>query len=350
MSSLEEAIKSVCDIDPTDFHPEPKLDVLLRIHRGNDGFIRFIKGRGNDKKPIRTIGKEWHGLLSGSVRASDLPDMFPSIRDELMKDAFYTINSMFRPDTHKTADLRYLNSCYADLDHAHAMTFGQASGRILDLADQGAIPPPSYIVRSGNGSWAFWLLQDENDPEKPQRAWPEKIDLYRRIEKEGIHHAILRHAPGLCPDARALDASRVTRVEGSLHSGALRTVKYVPFLDSAGNPFAVTVERTTQVFGQDEDQLAVPHRLDDLVDDEAAKYLGPLLLAGGADTAELARESHRQFEAADTAPDLGETRGENPAAQILVQRAASPVGQRTVLVEELFIVAVTEQLCGRTKL
>jgi len=34
------------------------------------------------------------------------------------------------------------------------------------------------------------------------------------------------------------------------------------------------VERTAQVFGQDEDQLAVPHRFDDLVDDEAIVFRG----------------------------------------------------------------------------
>jgi hypothetical protein len=88
----------------------------------------------------------------------------------------------------------------------------------------------------------------------------------------------------------------------------------------------------------------VAHRLDHLVDDETAEDLGPFLLAGGADAAELAGEGHQLLVAAVAAADPGEPCGEDPAAQILFERAPRTVGQRAVLVEEPLIVGFEEQL------
>ena len=72
--------------------------------------------------------------------------------------------------------------------------------------------------------------------------------------------------------------------------------------------------------------------------------LGPFLLAGWTDAAELAGEGHQLLVAAVAAADPGETRGEDPAAQILLEGAAGAVGQRAVPVEEPLIVGFEEQL------
>lgn len=75
----------------------------------------------------------------------------------------------------------------------------------------------------------------------------------------------------------------------------------------------------------------MPYRLDHLVNDEAAEDLGPLLLAG---------EGHQLLVAAVAAADPGEPRGEDPAAQVFLERAAGPVGQRAVPVEEPLVVGL----------
>lgn len=110
------------------------------------------------------------------------------------------------------------------------LRFGQALKVITDLQDRGVIPPASIIGRSGTGAWLFWLLQDEKDPSRPPGAYPEKQLEYLTIQK-GLGHRIRDAAPALRPDALAIDVSRVTRVPGSMHSGAHRRVSYVAQFD-----------------------------------------------------------------------------------------------------------------------
>jgi len=203
---------------PSDFRGplEPQLAPIEAIHRGLDGYVRFLRQ-----------DRETQGLeVVDSVRASDLRSWFPEFVEQLRKDSYYTLNSFYKGATHVTGDLRYLNSCYADLDHT-ALTFGQALQQITDLQDLGVIPPASIIGRSGKGAWLFWLLRGDEKPDQPPRAYPEKIELYLRIEL-ALHHLLREATPELGADPNALDASRITRVPGSIHSGARRRVQYVP--------------------------------------------------------------------------------------------------------------------------
>lgn len=216
---------------PSDFKGllEPQFEPIEAIHRGLDGYVRFLK-RNQETGELQPFG---------SVLVSDLRGWFPEFVEELKRDSYYTLNSYFRPATHRTKDLRHLNSCYADLDH-HSLTFGQALKQISELQDDGVLPPASIISRSGKGAWLFWLLRDEKEPGQPPGAWPEKVELYLRIQM-ALHERLIDTKPKLGADPNALDASRVTRVPGSVHSGALRRVQYVPqILEGA----TATVDRT----------------------------------------------------------------------------------------------------------
>lgn len=106
------------------------------------------------------------------------------------------------------------------------------------LADAGVIPQPSIMARSGRGVYLFWLLRDVKDPASPPRAWPEKIELYKKCNRSLNDRLRARQLPA---DRAAIDAARVLRVPGSVHTAARRRVKYVIQLDENGRGFVYTL-------------------------------------------------------------------------------------------------------------
>jgi hypothetical protein len=72
--------------------------------------------------------------------------------------------------------------------------------------------------------------------------------------------------------------------------------------------------------------------------------LGPLLLATRADATELTGEGQEPLSAAATAADTGESRRGEAASQILLERSAGSVGQRTLIVKEPLVVGLEEQI------
>jgi len=235
----------------------PRVESLLAFHRGGEepAYTRFLRGKGGSKLPVWSIGEEYHGRGSGSVRIDHLRDMFPSFQHELLADSFFTINSFFRAGTHCERHLRYLNACYSDMDHDQTLPFPEARKLIIDLEVAGVIPPPSIVARSGNGSWAFWLLRDPDEPQFAPWAWPEKIDFYKRING-AIKEAVGAATPKLLPDGKALDASRVTRIDGSMHTGAGRTTRYIYHHNADDKLHYYTLKELGAFFGVEER----PHR------------------------------------------------------------------------------------------
>jgi hypothetical protein len=222
----------------------PQVDPILGIHRGEDGFVSFSR---------KTQDGEWQELAS--VRSDSLASMFPEFRAELMRDSYYTVNSFYRasgPNQNwpklgapyrKTEGLRYLNACYADLDcYKAGLDYVKMAGIVLSAQSKGLIPRVSIFAQSGRGVWLFWLLQDPANPGKPQRAWPEKVALWTRIQRE-IHDRL-----ALC-GADAHDAARVTRVPGSIHGGANQSVTYAWQPDVRGKAFVYTLDGMAQSLG-----------------------------------------------------------------------------------------------------
>jgi hypothetical protein len=222
----------------------PQVDPILAIHRGEDGFVSFSR---------KTQDGEWQELAS--VRSDSLSSMFPEFRAELIRDSYYTVNSFFRANGpnrkwpklsapyRKTEGLRYLNACYADLDcYKVGLDYVKMAGSVLVAQSQGIIPHVSIFARSGRGVWLFWLLQDPRNPGKPPRAWPEKIALWTSIQRE-LHDRLVAFG------ADALDATRVTRVPGSIHSGTDESVTYAWQPDATGKAFVYTLDGLAQFLG-----------------------------------------------------------------------------------------------------
>ena len=230
---------------PTFIQPAaPDALPIIEMHRGTDGYVAFQR---------RTAAGQFERVFS--VKASELPELFPQfIAPHVDEESYFSVNTMhLRPwqitqrskidPRFPTAQwgsdqLRYLTSCYVDLDcYKLGMTIGQCIGLCIDAQDKGLIPPVSIITRSGRGVWLFWFLRDDENERAPVRAWAENVSTYRKIERH-----LLREFGSLGADPKAIDPARITRVPGSMHRQCGSRVNYWMQLDSSGRPFSYRLD------------------------------------------------------------------------------------------------------------
>jgi len=200
----------------------PDCSPILAIHRGLDGYVSFHRKRAD----------QFENLCS--VQASELDSMFPSFREELERDSYFSVNSFYRAGRgrnknlpglprayRKSEGLRYLNACFSDVDlYKRGLELWDGVAGAVYLQETGRIPPASIMARSGRGLWLLWLLKDMNGI-FPPRAWPEKQFLWSKIQK-----VIGERLANLGADAAARDLARILRVPGSLNTVAERRVTY----------------------------------------------------------------------------------------------------------------------------
>jgi len=108
----------VSNIEPEILGPYVK--PILRIHQ-DDGYVPF--GRKLDDE-------SWENLPVIPVKK--LQAMFPQFVDELTRDSYFGINTLWRPDNDR---LTRLNACWVDIDLHQAgqmETIGQVVGRVID--------------------------------------------------------------------------------------------------------------------------------------------------------------------------------------------------------------------------
>lgn len=257
MNPDQDTDQAAADLDET----TPALDVdgILAIHRDPGGFIGFVRKPDPAAPPrLDRNGKPYTFENLLSIRADDLRSMFPALAHWLTHDSYVTVNAYYRPAPYpnrrtglpdvwrKEKHLRSLTACYADIDSGRpeseepgaALTWRQAQHEAEALADAGVIPQPSIMARSGRGVYLFWLLRDEHEPDKLPHAWPEKVQLYKACNR-ALNDRLRAHA--LPADPAAIDAARVLRVPGSIHTKALRRVRYVIQLDERGRGFVYTL-------------------------------------------------------------------------------------------------------------
>jgi hypothetical protein len=178
----------------------------------------------------------------------------------------------------KEKHLRYLNACYVDLDVGRPesaipeqrTTWWQAVAVAGELMDNGELPYASIFAKSGRGVYLFWLLRDPHNPNAPQRYWPEKLTLYKMVNR-----AIGSRLAALAPDRAAHDAARVLRVPGTLHAKTKHPATYLIPTTASGQPYTYTLSELAEFFGVAETEASLPEatRQDSLIV-TAHKYLG----------------------------------------------------------------------------
>jgi hypothetical protein len=196
---------------------------ILHLHRHQDGYIAFAAERdGDDFRPLVAI------------RAGELENWFPLFRDQFLKDAYVGINADWQLRSygadgnsygyplHRSDRLRYINAAYVDIDYYKlGLDLGTVIGRVINLQDSGQLPHASILVKSGQGLWLLWLIHDPRSPELSSGAFPDKLELYARIQD-----AIIERLLPLGADQAARDAARHIRLPGSLHGGAGAVVEW----------------------------------------------------------------------------------------------------------------------------
>ena len=239
--------------------PDLNLGTIKLIHRA--GFIGFTRRPPHPK--FDRNGDQVYMENIGSIEASELTGTFPFIAEELTRDSYFTLNSSYRgapwpnkitglPDVWRKEHkhLSHLNVCYADLDGGRLDSNRQEqrySWRVLACAagmlmDQGELPQASIIARSGRGAYLLWLLKDKDDPGMPPRSYL-RIEEYKKINK-----AIISRLKHLAADQSAFDAARVLRMDGSIHTGANKQVRYLTQGDDKGQVPFYTLEELASFF------------------------------------------------------------------------------------------------------
>jgi len=196
-----------------------ELAAVRRFHIADDAFLTLH----------RQAEGEWVNV--GAFQPSELDAMLPQLREELERDAYFSVNALgLRLPRGKSKHLRYLNACYVDIDcYRQGLKPGAVMGRVMEAVGEQVIPSPSVFGFSGRGVWCFWLLRDVREPHLRQRAFPEKQFLYAKIQRE-----LWRRLKHLGADSNALDASRVTRIPGSINSKVQERVHHFASLTPDG--------------------------------------------------------------------------------------------------------------------
>jgi hypothetical protein len=268
--------------------PVETLSPIRALHRGENSFVGFSKKREDGS---------FENLFS--LQIQELEAMFPAIAQWLIRDAYFTVNGMYRAAPYNTkttglpgvwrkeSHLKYLNACYVDLDvgrdfgsEFQTLTWRDAAAGIGNLMDAGLLPQSSIFARSGRGVYVFWILHDDKNPELPPRYWPERLALYKKINR-----AVSKRLIHLAADEGAFDASRVLRVPGTQHSKSGEEAVYFVQHNGDGRPFSYTLSELAQFFGVREMAQSLPTgtreaALEFIDEDEAARSF------------ELERDSH----------------------------------------------------------
>lgn len=222
------------------------LNPLLLLHRHSDGFVTF---HSLTDRSFRDVN---------AVRGSALRKYFPFLGAELDEDGLVSINAFYKPKDkdgrtaeigvplRRTDALRYLCACYVDLDFYNvSRDYKEVFLTVLRLQEDGLIPHPSVISRSGRGMWLLWFLRDADDANQPTPATDEHLRMYI-----GIQAAINEWLAPLGADSGAKDPARTTRVPGSLHVEADRRVQWSLQGNGTG-PYSYTLKELQTWFEVD---------------------------------------------------------------------------------------------------
>jgi excisionase family DNA binding protein len=194
------------------------LDVFSFLHSGESAVITF-----HEKNPT------FKDL--GAIPSRDLGAKWPSLVRYLEGDFFFSINSVYEvrntkaaaketglPLYQRRADrLRFLNAVYVDVDvHEQCdVCFETIAEDLLQEIQIRGLPYPGILVSSGRGAWLLWPLTDDRRAGSPVKAFPEKRDLYQRINR-----ALAKVFASSGADSLSTDAARVMRVPGSVNCAA----------------------------------------------------------------------------------------------------------------------------------
>ena len=144
--------------------------------------------------------KQWHYRFKELIK-----------QDLNGKDIYISMNTFYK--TYRRIDcLKELRACYIDLDiYNTKFTKEQVIMNLEENYYNQSIPIPNFVMDSGRGLYLIWLINTV-----PSKALP----LWKAIEEY-----LYKELKDFGADRKALDPTRILRVEGSINSKSNTMVK-----------------------------------------------------------------------------------------------------------------------------
>ena len=140
------------------------------------------------------------------ILGHELPDWINEFQRYLTKDVFISQNQ-FKSAKRRITNIENLGALYADIDFYKIPIYENVSiakiiSDIYFLLDQHKQPAPSYIIHSGNGLHAVWLLDNG-------------YDLGQLGKWQVLQNYLIEILNDIGSDRKARDAARILRLAGT---------------------------------------------------------------------------------------------------------------------------------------
>ena len=170
------------------------LDSLNSLHGNSQGWI--TKATINEEEGF----KQWHYRFKELIK-----------QDLNGKNTYISMNTFYK--TYRRIEcLKELRACYIDLDiYNTKFTKEQVMMNLEENYYNQSIPIPNFVMDSGRGLYLIWLINTV-----PSKALP----LWKAIEEY-----LYKELKDFGADRKALDPTRILRVEGSINSKSNTKVK-----------------------------------------------------------------------------------------------------------------------------
>ena len=164
------------------------------LHEDDDGYITIALKKGNT----------W---IQHHYKVHDLKENVDKLVAVNDANIYLSPNSFYKP-MRRIENIRKLNSLFIDLDYYTLEEYkGLSAEQIIWLLEKDyfkqSVPPPSFIVISGQGIVIYWRIEPV-----PYMALP----LWNAVQK-----FFLEKLKEIGADAKSIDAARVSRLSGTIN-------------------------------------------------------------------------------------------------------------------------------------
>ncbi|GCD13244.1 winged helix-turn-helix transcriptional regulator [Clostridium tagluense] len=162
------------------------------LHKYDDGYITIASKKGSN----------W---IQHHYKVDELNENIQKLISVNDANIYLSPNSFYKP-MRRIENIRKLNSLFIDLDYYTLEEYkGLTADQIIWLLEKDyfkkSVPPPSFIVISGQGIVIYWLIKPV-----PHMALP----LWNAVQK-----FFLEKLKEIGADAKSIDAARVSRLAGT---------------------------------------------------------------------------------------------------------------------------------------
>ncbi|MPQ33944.1 MarR family transcriptional regulator [Clostridium estertheticum] len=164
------------------------------LHENDDGYITIALKKDNN----------W---IQHHYKVDELKENIGKLIGVKDANIYLSPNSFYKPKR-RIENIRKLNSLFIDLDYYTLEQYkGLSVEQIVWLLEKDyfkkSVPPPSFIVISGQGIVIYWLIEPV-----PYMALP----LWNAVQK-----FFLERLKEIGADAKSIDAARVSRLTGTIN-------------------------------------------------------------------------------------------------------------------------------------